>query len=98
MQKGNQKKNKNKEENEKIKEKDESKMEIDKEIKENLKEIKEKKKKVTKRVVLNEQNLLYGEEGIRKLYNVMINQEFNSAKEVINNFFKIYFIYFIKEK
>jgi len=46
------------------------------------KEKKEKKK--IKRINLDENNLLFGQNGIRKLYDIIIKSDFNSSREVRN--------------
>jgi len=43
---------------------------------------KQAEKKATKRVNLDEDNLLYGQNGIRKFYDIIMQTDFKSSKEV----------------
>jgi hemolysin activation/secretion protein len=77
-------KKENEEEN--VQEKEELEIEIEQKYQDipdtQNKEKDKKKKKTTKRINLNDKNLLYSNEGIKKIYDVMINQDFNSSKDV----------------
>ena len=51
---------------------------------EKAKENKKKtEKKQTKRINLDENNLLYGQNGLRKFYEIITKTDFNSSNEVI---------------